>query len=122
MSGYLHLTKGETMLQLTSSVPMPESVALPDVASTLITERVRGEFREMPGLTLTVAQAQRLWNVDQATCTSVLSQLVDAGFLCRKANGAYGRVSDLTTRSLRVAKAGAQFLEFARPLRAVAGR
>ena len=34
------------------------------VATNSITERVRGEFREMPGLTLTVAQAGRLWSLD----------------------------------------------------------
>src|SRR5690349_12511239 len=63
--------------------------------SSAITERVRGEFREMPGLTLTVAQARRLWSLDSSTCSEVLSELVDAGFLCRKADGAYGRASDL---------------------------
>jgi hypothetical protein len=43
--------------------------------------RVHGEFMEMPGLRLTVAQACRLWNVDQATSLGVLNQLVDEQFL-----------------------------------------
>jgi hypothetical protein len=98
------------MLQLTTSSPSPETV-LPDANRRLITERIRGEFREMPGLTLTVAQARRLWNVDLPTCTEVLLQLVDAGFLCCKADGTYGRASDLSARPLRMAKAGIQFLE-----------
>jgi hypothetical protein len=59
----------------------------------LITERVRGEFREMPGLTLTLAQAVRLWSLDAATCADVLSQLVDSGFLCRRADGTYCRLA-----------------------------
>jgi hypothetical protein len=92
---------------------------LSDATITLIAERIRGEFREMPGLTLTVAQAQRLWNVDLPTCTDVLSQLVDAGFLCRRADGAYGRTSDLTARPLRMAKAGMQLLEIDRSRRAL---
>ena len=38
--------------------------------------RIRAEFREMPGLQLTAEQAARLWHVDAATCTAVLSRLV----------------------------------------------
>jgi len=102
------------MLQLTNAI------ADADAARMLIAERIRGEFREMPGLTLTVAQAQRLWNVDLATCTEVLAQLVDAGFLCRKVDGAYGRSSDLSARPLRMAKAGIQFIEIEAPRRAEA--
>ena len=66
----------------------------------LITERVRGEFREMPGLSLTLAQAGRLWGLDADTCAEVLSHLVTVGFLCRKSDGAFCRTSDLT-ESLR---------------------
>ena len=43
--------------------------------------RVHGEYMEMPGLRLTLAQACRLWNVDQATSLDVLNQLVDEHFL-----------------------------------------
>jgi len=57
----------------------------------LIAERVRGEFREMPGLVLTLAQAARLWSLDAATCTDVLSHLIGSGFLCRRADGAFCR-------------------------------
>ena len=44
-------------------------------------QRVHGEYMEMPGLRLTVAQACRLWNVDQVTSLDVLNQLVDEQFL-----------------------------------------
>ena len=71
----------------------------------VITERVRGEFREMPGLSLTLAQAERLWSLDASTCTEVLSSLVDAGFLARRADGAFCRPNDLAARP-RMAKAG----------------
>ena len=71
----------------------------------LITERVRGEFREMPGLTLTLAQAGKLWSLDAETCTDVLSQLVATGYLCRRADGAFCRASDLNGRTVRLAHA-----------------
>ena len=74
-------------------------------SKAMITERVRGEFREMPGLALTLAQAQRLWGLDTSTCSDVLSQLVDAGYLRLRADGAFCRASDLAVRSLRTAKA-----------------
>ena len=44
-------------------------------------ERVRGEFNEMPGLQLTIAQASRLWGMDQTSCRRVIDALVDAAFL-----------------------------------------
>ena len=70
-----------------------------------ITERVRGEFREMPGLTLTLAQAARLWSLDAATCTEVLTSLVSSGFLSRKPDGAFCRASDMKGRPIRFAHA-----------------
>ena len=51
--------------------------------------RVRGEYCEMPGLQLTVAQACRLWQVDVATCEMVLEQLVRDRFLRKTNKGAY---------------------------------
>jgi len=51
--------------------------------------RVRGEFREMPGLRLTLEQAMRLWSLDRATCVDVLTQLRSAKFLDVDPNGRY---------------------------------
>jgi hypothetical protein len=51
------------------------------LGDTGLVHRVHGEYMEMPGLRLTLAQACRLWNVDQATSLDVLSQLVDEQFL-----------------------------------------
>ncbi len=101
------------MLQLTSAV-QPGMIA---DALTMITERIRGEFREMPGLALTIAQACRLWSLDTPTCAAALAQLIGAGFLCRKADGSYGRATDLTVHP-RMAKAGIQVVEIDRPRRA----
>jgi len=46
-----------------------------------ITNRVRSEFIEMPGLQLTLSQASRLWSLDTATCQQVISALVESAFL-----------------------------------------
>ena len=56
--------------------------------------RVCGEFLEMPGMSLTAEQAQRLWGLDQDTCTEVLTFLVDARFLCQTNLRTYSRVTD----------------------------
>jgi len=46
-----------------------------------LSQRIRAEYAEMPCLRLTLAQAARFWNVDQATCRGVLDELVAEGFL-----------------------------------------
>ena len=53
--------------------------------------RIRGEYREMPGLRLTTAQAQRLWSLDCASCQSVLRRLVQEHFLWRTSDGTFVR-------------------------------
>ena len=56
-----------------------------------VLRRVKGEFIEMPGLRLTIAQAQRLWGLDRSVCDSLLGTLVDAKFLFRTRDGAFMR-------------------------------
>ena len=51
------------------------------VGNTALLHRVHGEYMEMPGLRLTLAQACRLWNADAATSQGVLNQLVAEQFL-----------------------------------------
>ncbi|MGQ0736510.1 MAG: hypothetical protein ACT4QD_23010 [Acidobacteriota bacterium] len=46
----------------------------------------------MPGLRLTRPQAQRLWGLDEDTCTRILNTLVASGFLQRTKDGTYGRL------------------------------
>jgi len=43
--------------------------------------RVRGEYREMPGMRLTFDQAMRLWNIDRQACATVLNSLVASRYL-----------------------------------------
>ena len=56
-----------------------------------LVQRIEGEYREMPGLNLTEAQAQRLWGLDAASCRVILLALVRKRFLRRAANGMYVR-------------------------------
>lgn len=51
--------------------------------------RIRGEYREMPGLCLTLAQARRLWHLDASTCEAALQTLVGEQFLTRTKEGAF---------------------------------
>jgi len=57
-------------------------------------DRVRGEYGESPGLTLTLDEAKRLWGLDAAHCQDVLDALVETRFLKRTAHGAYARNED----------------------------
>lgn len=57
-------------------------------------KRIRAEYLEMPGLRLTLEQAQRLCGVERALCKTVLDALVHEKFLCVKSDGAYARASD----------------------------
>jgi hypothetical protein len=59
-----------------------------------VLQRVQGEYRDMPGLKLTEAQAQRLMGIDFDTCAVVLSTLIERRFLRRTANGLYVRAWD----------------------------
>lgn len=60
---------------------------------TLLLYRVRGEYLEMPGLRLTVAQAARLWALDPITSCQLLDDLTRVGFLVKSRDGAYLRPS-----------------------------
>jgi hypothetical protein len=44
-------------------------------------ERILGEYREMPGLALTMIQAQKLWGCDAHTCRCVMQRLVEQRML-----------------------------------------
>jgi hypothetical protein len=60
-------------------MPLPEALVA----------RIRGEYSEMPGLRLTLAQACRLWQLDASTCEVLLEQLVRETFLGKTPDGAY---------------------------------
>ena len=59
--------------------------------------RIRAEFLEMPGLQLTLSQAQRLCGGDRGSCEAALHALVDEHFLCLQSGGRYARPSDVAS-------------------------
>ncbi len=67
---------------LTTEGPRSSSV-------TALLQRVRAEYLEMPGLSLTGPQAQRLFGLQGVTCEAVLAALVDAQFLVRRHDGTF---------------------------------
>lgn len=52
---------------------------------------VQSEFAEMPGLHLSKRQAQRMWNLDQASAEMILDALEAAKFLKRMPGDVYTR-------------------------------
>lgn len=75
-------------------------------ASSEVLQRIRAEFIEMPGLALRPEQVQRLCGVERTICDMALEQLVLAGFLSKRTDGAYRRDRDADIARLRPAKAG----------------
>ena len=71
--------------------------------------RICGEYLEMPGLRLTLQQAQRLWGLDEETCAWSLRFLVDAKFLVQINNQIFARSTEgvVVLPPLRMAKATA---------------
>jgi hypothetical protein len=70
-------------------------------------QRICGEYLEMPGLQLTLKQAQRLWGLDEETCAGSLEILVETGFLVRTSRDVYARMTEgpVAPPTLRMAKA-----------------
>ena len=74
--------------------PQTVPIAHPDTPDTItssVVQRIRGEYTEMPGLTLTVRQAARLWGLDVSQSQRLLSELVARRFLVEDASGGYRR-------------------------------
>ena len=63
------------------------------IASERLVQRIKGEYLEMPGLALTLQQAQRLWALDRPTCETLLRGLVQSGFLVTTNSGAFVHAS-----------------------------
>jgi hypothetical protein len=55
--------------------------------------RIRAEFVEMPGMTLTPEQVRRLCGVELSVCQGVLNDLVRARFLASDPDGSYRRMT-----------------------------
>lgn len=77
---------------------VPDPVSADPMRWVAIMQRVRTEYEEMPGLSVTVAQASRLWNIDAPTAREVLNAMVDVGYLSAGPRGFTLRAFDRTTR------------------------
>jgi DNA-binding IclR family transcriptional regulator len=60
-------------------------------------QRMCAEYLEMPGLSLTRRQAQRLLGLDEQTCVRLLDALLETRFLRQRPDGTYVRVSEGST-------------------------
>lgn len=56
-----------------------------------LVDRARAEFLEMPGMHLSLPQAQRLFGLRRDICQRILDTLVREGFLCTLGRGVYAR-------------------------------
>jgi hypothetical protein len=63
------------------------------IAMLKLTQRIREEFEEAPGLHLTVSEGARFWGLDEPTCEQVLVHLFAAGFLSRGSDNRYRQAS-----------------------------
>lgn len=54
-------------------------------------ELIRMEYADLPGLKLTLWQAQRLWDLPNDVCARALTVLTESRFLARTVDGAYVR-------------------------------
>jgi hypothetical protein len=70
----------------------------PPEALSPLAMRVRGEYKEMPGLRLTVSQAARLFSVAPDIAHDVLHELRRASILTRSDDGAFALISDPSRR------------------------
>ena len=76
---------------MTSDIITPVVPSTPGIASWL--QRIQAEYREMPCLSLTKAQMQRLWGLDGYVCDALVAALVEARVLRRSATGRYVAVT-----------------------------
>ena len=71
------------------------NVGAPEPMSPLAI-RIHGEYREMPGLRLTVRQAARLFSVDPDVADAVLDELRQASILASSSDGAFALIGALS--------------------------
>ena len=79
---------------MTGANHSPTTISWLTSGEDALERRVRGEYREMPGMRLTLEQAMRLWSLDRDTCQFVLRELVAADFLEQDRNGRFARAAD----------------------------
>ena len=56
-----------------------------------LARRIEAEYAEMPGLSVTLPQAERLWATDRHTCQTVFDRLIARGVLRMTTKGRFVR-------------------------------
>jgi agmatine/peptidylarginine deiminase len=56
-----------------------------------LARRIESEYVEMPGLSVTLPQAQRLWTADLNTCQTAFDKLIARGVLRKTTKGRFVR-------------------------------
>ena len=56
-----------------------------------LARRIEAEYVEMPGLSVTLPQAQRLWAADRHTCQTVFERLIARGVVRMTTKGRFVR-------------------------------
>jgi hypothetical protein len=67
---------------------------LSDLANSDWLRLIRAEYLELPGMSLTKAQVQRLWGLNGTTCEALLDHLVKSGFLKQTRSREYVRAGN----------------------------
>lgn len=67
-------------------MPPPDA----SIDASFLVRLIRAEFREMPGMHLTLMQAAKLWHLPIDRCASLLEALVREGFLARGCDDRFG--------------------------------
>jgi hypothetical protein len=74
-----------------SVATLPPNVTTREAPVQTLMDRVQAEYAEMPGLSVTLSQAQRLWAVNRATCEEAFTRLVRRGVLRVTTRGRFVR-------------------------------
>ena len=79
-----------TLVPAVARLPTAVSVERRDVAARrALLCRIHGEFEEMPGLSLTLGQAAKLFGLPPDTASRILERLTDARVLRRSSEGRF---------------------------------
>lgn len=71
-----------------------------------VVQQIEAEYREMPGLSITEAQAQRLWALDETTCRRALDTLVHRGVVRCTRRESYVRAETFSRLSAASTRGG----------------
>jgi len=68
-----------------------------------LTQVIREEFDEAPGLRISVEEAARFWDLDEDACAQALARLSTAGFLAKGVDDRYRPAGEEPARSRTIA-------------------